>query len=261
MATMHMDATEYQALMKVQEQLELRIKENAEKDKVIQDLKDAELLRMKNCEKMVVKKTLKTIHKYVTEIDINEYTIRNIIDRVSGNHTLDKNNLIGLISQQISAHIKENSRYSNFETRSADTEEEFEYVNLTDIEDLMYEKAKENLDRKLKTLMDRESKINEDYKLLTDKESYITQLENKITKKEKEYESHLETNQKVFQKAFDKLMDENVKLRKDFTLNDEKVNRIISERDKTFKEVGELVGNLGLFNYSTIKIMVQQKLK
>lgn len=257
MATMHMDATEYQALMKVQEQLELRIKENAEKDKVIQDLKDAELLRMKNCEKMVVKKTLKTIHKYVTEIDINEYTIRNIIDRVSSNSTLDKNNLIGHISQQISAHIKENSRYSSFETRSTDTEEEFEYVNLTDIEDLMYEKAKENLDRKLKVLMDRESKINEDYKLLSDKESYITQLENKVTKKEKEYEKHLESNQK----AFDNLMDENVKLRKDFTLNDEKVNRIISERDKIFKEVSELVGNLGLFNYTTVKIMVQQKLK
>lgn len=257
MATMHMDATEYQALMKVQEQLELRIKENAEKDKVIQDLKDAELLRMKNCEKMVVKKTLKTIHKYVTEIDINEYTIRNIIDRVSGNHTLDKSNLIGLISQQISAHIKENSRYSSFETRSTDTEEEFEYVNLTDIEDLMYEKAKENLDRKLKTLMDRESKINEDYKLLSDKESYIKQLENKITKKEKEYESHLESNQK----SFDNLMDENVKFRKDISLNSEKVNRIISERDKTFKEVSELVGNLGLFNYTTVKIMVQQKLK
>jgi hypothetical protein len=257
MATMHMDATEYQALMKVQEQLELRIKENAEKDKVIQDLKDAELLRMKNCEKMVVKKTLKTIHKYVTEIDINEYTIRNIIDRVSGNHTLDKNNLIGLISQQISAHIKENSRYSSFETRSTDTEEEFEYVNLTDIEDLMYEKAKDNLDRKLKVLMDRESKINEDYKLLSDKESYIKQLENKITKKEKEYESHLESNQK----AFDNLMDENTKFRKDISLNSEKVNRIISERDKTFKEVSELVGNLGLFNYTTVKIMVQQKLK
>ena len=257
MATMHMDATEYQALMKVQEQLELRIKENAEKDKVIQDLKDAELLRMKNCEKMVVKKTLRTIHKYVSEIDINEYTIRNIIDRVSGNHTLDKSNLIGLISQQISAHIKENSRYSSFETRSTDTEEEFEYVNLTDIEDLMYEKAKENLDRKLKTLMDRESKINEDYKLLSDKESYIKQLENKITKKEKEYESHLESNQK----SFDNLMDENVKFRKDISLNSEKVNRIISERDKTFKEVSELVGNLGLFNYTTVKIMVQQKLK
>ena len=257
MATMHMDATEYQALMKVQEQLELRIKENAEKDKIIQDLKDAELLRMKNCEKMVVKKTLKTIHKYVTEIDINEYTIRNIIDSVSNNPTLDKSNLIGQIAQHISAHIKQNSRYSSFETRSDDVEEDFEYVNLTDIEDLMYEKAKENLDRKLKQLMDRESKINEDYKLLSDKESYITKLENKITKKEKEYESHLETNQK----AFDKMMDENVKLRKDFTLNDEKVNRIISERDKTFKEVGELVGNLGLFNYSTIKIMVQQKLK
>ena len=252
-----MDATEYQALMKVQEQLELRIKENAEKDKVIQDLKDAELLRMKNCEKMVVKKTLRTIHKYVTEIDINEYTIRNIIDRVSGNHTLDKSNLIGLISQQISAHIKENSRYSSFETRSTDTEEEFEYVNLTDIEDLMYEKSKENLDRKLKTLMDKESKINEDYKLLSDKESYIKQLENKITKKEKEYESHLESNQK----SFDNLMDENVKFRKDISLNDEKVNRIISERDKTFKEVNELVGNLGLFNYTTVKIMVQQKLK
>ena len=257
MATMHMDATEYQALMKVQEQLELRIKENAEKDKVIQDLKDAELLRMKNCEKMVVKKTLRTIHKYVTEIDINEYTIRNIIDRVSGNHTLDKNNLIGHISQQISAHIKENSRYSSFESRSTDTEEEFEYVNLTDIEDLMYEKAKENLDRKLKTLMDKESKINEDYKLLSDKESYIIKLENKITKKEKEYESHLESNQK----AFDNLMDENVKIRKDISLNSEKVNRIISERDKTFKEVSELVGNLGLFNYTTVKIMVQQKLK
>jgi len=257
MATMHMDATEYQALMKVQEQLELRIKENAEKDKVIQDLKDAELLRMKNCEKMVVKKTLKTIHKYVTEIDINEYTIRNIIDSVSNNPTLDKSNLIGQIAQHISAHIKQNSRYSSFETRSDDVEEDFEYVNLTDIEDLMYEKAKENLDRKLKQLIDRESKINEDYKLLSDKESYITKLENKITKKEKEYESHLETNQK----AFDKMMDENVKLRKDFTLNDEKVNRIISERDKTFKEVGELVGNLGLFNYTTVKIMVQQKLK
>jgi hypothetical protein len=57
------------------------------------------------------------------------------------------------------------------------------------------------------------------------------------------------------------LQNENSKLKTDARLYDEKVTRIITDRDRTFKEVKELVDNLGLFNYTTVKIMVQQKLK
>jgi len=253
MATINMDATEYQALMKVQEQLELRIKENAEKDKIIQDLKDVELTRMKNHEKMVVKKVITSNYQTITSIDINEYTIQRILDDVTNNYTINRNDVVKTISRLINEHIKNNSHYSTYQTDSVTQNEDFEYVNLSDIEELMLKKATDNLDNKLKNLLSREQKINDDFKIINDREALIRQLENTITKKDNEYNSLVESSKQ----ETDKLQNENIKLQKDA----EKVNRIITDRDRTFKEVKELVDNLGLFNYTTVKIMVQQKLK
>jgi hypothetical protein len=257
MATMHMDATEYQALMKVQEQLELRIKENAEKDKIIQDLKDVELTRMKNHEKMVVKKVITSNYQTITSIDINEYTIQRILDDVTNNYTINRNDVVKTISRLINEHIKNNSHYSTYQTDSVTQNEDFEYVNLSDIEELMLKKATDNLDNKLKNLLSREQKINDDFKIINDREALIRKLENTITKKDKEYNSLVDSSKQ----STDKLQNENSKLKTDARLYDEKVTRIITDRDRTFKEVNELVDNLGLFNYTTVKIMVQQKLK
>jgi hypothetical protein len=257
MATMHMDATEYQALMKVQEQLELRIKENAEKDKIIQDLKDVELTRMKNHEKMVVKKVITSNYQTITSIDINEYTIQRILDDVTNNYTINRNDVVKTISRLINEHIKNNSHYSTYQTDSVTQNEDFEYVNLSDIEELMLKKATDNLDNKLKNLLSREQKINDDFKIINDREALIRKLENTITKKDKEYNSLVDSSKQ----STDKLQNENSKLKTDARLYDEKVTRIITDRDRTFKEVKELVDNLGLFNYTTVKIMVQQKLK
>jgi hypothetical protein len=257
MATINMDATEYQALMKVQEQLELRIKENAEKDKIIQDLKDVELTRMKNHEKMVVKKVITSNYQTITSIDINEYTIQRILDDVTNNYTINRNDVVKTISRLINEHIKNNSHYSTYQTDSVTQNEDFEYVNLSDIEELMLKKATDNLDNKLKNLLSREQKINDDFKIISDREALIRQLENTITKKDNEYNSLVESSKR----DIDKLQNENSKLKKDAGLYDEKVTRIITDRDRTFKEVKELVDNLGLFNYTTVKIMVQQKLK
>lgn len=257
MATINMDATEYQALMKVQEQLELRIKENAEKDKIIQDLKDVELTRMKNHEKMVVKKVITSNYQTITSIDINEYTIQRILDDVTNNYTINRNDVVKTISRLINEHIKNNSHYSTYQTDSVTQNEDFEYVNLSDIEELMLKKATDNLDNKLKNLLSREQKINDDFKIINDREALIRQLENTITKKDNEYNSLVDASKQ----ATDKLQNENSKLKTDARLYDEKVNRIITDRDRTFKEVKELVDNLGLFNYTTVKIMVQQKLK